>query len=91
VVAAVFGSLLVISRPVEYFANADFRVKFVIMAVAGLNMAVFQFITGRDIAKWDAGAPAPAGRFAGAVSLVCWIAIVYFARKTGFTLVQGGA
>jgi len=91
VVAAMFGSLLIVSRPTAYFENADFRLKFLCMALAGINMLVFQFVTSRDIAQWDKGGASLAGRVAGGLSLVFWIGVVYFARMTGFTLVQGGA
>jgi hypothetical protein len=90
-VAATFGTLLLASRPVGYFENADFRLKFLCMGLAGVNMLVFQFITSRDVAKWDAGRAPLAGKVAGALSLMFWIGVVYFARMTGFTLVQGGA
>ena len=90
-VAAVFGTLLIASRPVAYFENADFRLKFLCMGLAAVNMLVFQFVTSRDIAQWDKGGASLSGRVAGGVSLVLWIGVVYFARKTGFTLVQGGA
>lgn len=90
-VAAMFGTLLIASRPVGYFENADFRLKFLCMGLAGVNMLVFQFITSRDVAQWDKGRAPLAGKVAGALSLVFWIGVVYFARMTGFTLVQGGA
>jgi hypothetical protein len=90
-VAAIFGTLLISSRPVGYFENADFRLKFLCMGLAGVNMLVFQFITSRNVAQWDKGSAPLAGKVAGALSLVLWIGVVYFARMTGFTLVQGGA
>ncbi len=89
-VAAVFGTLLLASRPVGYFENADFRMKFLCMGLAGVNMLVFQFFTSRDVAQWDRGRVPLAGKVAGTLSLVFWIGVVYFARMTGFTLVQGG-
>jgi len=89
-VAAMFGTLLIASRPVAYFDNNDFRLKFLCMGLAGINMLVFQFVTSRDVAQWDKGGSPLAGRVAGGLSLVLWIGVVYFARKTGFTLVQGG-
>lgn len=90
-VAASFGTLLLASRPVAYFENIDFRLKFLCMGLAAVNMLVFQFVTARDVAEWDKGRVPLAGRVAGGLSLVLWIGVVYFARKTGFTLVQGGA
>jgi hypothetical protein len=61
------------------------------MALAFANMIVFQFITSKSLANWDRGAPPVAARVAGAVSILMWIGVVYFARMTGFTMVQGGA
>ena len=60
------------------------------MALAGVNMLVFQFITSKNLASWDRGAPPVAAKVAGAVSILMWIGVVYFARMTGFTMVQGG-
>jgi hypothetical protein len=91
VVAATFGTLLIASRPVAYFENADFRLKFLCMGLAGINMLIFQFVTSRDIVRWDEGGTSRAGQVAGGLSLAFWIGVVYFARMTGFTLVQGGA
>jgi hypothetical protein len=91
VAAAVFGTLLMASRPAAYFANADYRLKFLCMGLAAINMLVFQFITSRDIAKWDKGGVSLAGRVAGGLSLVLWIGVIYFARKTGYTLMPSGA
>ena len=50
-VAATCGSVLILSRPVGYFENADFRLKFVCMGLAGVNMLVFQFITSKSVAQ----------------------------------------
>jgi hypothetical protein len=85
-VALCAGSLMFISQAMEYFSNFAFRAKFAVMAVAGLNMLVFQFVTYRGIAAWDRSAAVPiAGRLAGAISLTCWISIVFFGRWIGFT------
>jgi hypothetical protein len=91
VVAAMFGTLLMASRPAAYFANADYRLKFLCMGLAFINMLVFQLVTSRDIAQWDKGGASLAGKVAGALSLVLWIGVVYFARKTGYTLLPSGA
>ena len=61
VVAAVTGVLLFATNPVKYFANEAFRWKFAWMAIAGLNMLIFQLITYRGVSRWDRDAAVPVG------------------------------
>jgi hypothetical protein len=85
--AVVFGSLLFSSHALIYFNNAAFRLKFLFMLFAGVNMAVFEFYTRRTVESWDLGARIPAAaRLAGVLSLVFWIASVYLGRETGWTM-----
>lgn len=85
--AAAAGLLMFISNPVAYFGNADFRVKLALIALAGCNMAAFRLLTVRTVARWDgAGTPPRAVRLAGAISLACWIAVVVFGRRIGFSM-----
>ena len=80
------GALMFISQPVGYFHNVAFRLKILLLVLAGLNMLVFQLITGRDVAAWDGAVVPVAGRIAGMLSLALWIAIVFFGRQVGFTM-----
>jgi uncharacterized protein DUF6644 len=87
VVAAITGTLMFIHHATEYFSNTAFRAKMLLMLLAGINMVVFELITFRGVAKWDHGVPVvPAGKLAGAISLVCWLGVVGFARWIGFTV-----
>jgi hypothetical protein len=61
------------------------------MGLAFVNMLVFQLITSQSVTKWDRTTLPVAAKVAGALSLLFWIGVVYFARMTGFTMVQGGA
>lgn len=86
-VALVTGSLLFTSNAVEYVHNKPFQFKMIMMVLAGLNMLVFQLVTFRTVGTWDAAPRTPpAARFAGAASLVCWVAVVAFGRWIGFTI-----
>lgn len=86
-VAAAAGTLMFISKPVAYSENADLRVKFVLILAAGCNMAIFHLFTCRSIARWDGDAAPPlAARIAGALSLACWISVVVFGRRIGFSM-----
>jgi hypothetical protein len=87
VIAAMAGTLLFMSNAALYFGNANFRLKMMFMALAGVNMIAFHCLTQRAQAEWDdAPVPALAARAAGALSLLFWLCVVYFARNAGFTL-----
>jgi hypothetical protein len=86
--AAISGTLMFISQPWTYLDNAAFRIKFALMFLAGVNMLVFQLITIGEVSNWDSNAAAPlAGKIAATLSLVFWIAIVFFGRRVGFTTI----
>ncbi len=57
VLAVIAGSLLFISRATEYFVNPVFWIKMGLIAVAGINMVIFEFITVRDVQKWNVLGP----------------------------------
>jgi Family of unknown function (DUF6644) len=87
VVAAGTGVLLFATNPVKYFGNEAFRWKFAWMAIAAVNMLIFQLITYRGVSRWDRDAAVPfSGKLAGGISLVAWIVVVAYGRWTGYTM-----
>src|SRR5258705_6830863 len=87
VLAAITGSLLLISQAVSYFETTTFKIKLFIMFVAAVNMLIFEFVTVRGVLEWDKNPKPPAAaRLAGGISLACWILVFVFGRWTGFTL-----
>jgi hypothetical protein len=87
VIAAITGSLLFSSNAAKYAHNAFFEGKMVLLAAAGVNMAIFHAFGLRDVARWDtAQRTPPAAKAAGAVSLLLWVAVVTCGRWIGFTL-----
>jgi hypothetical protein len=87
VLAVAAGSVLFISRATAYFASPVFWIKMAIIALAGINMLIFELITARGAQKWDlAPTPPPAARLAGGISLTCWLLVVAFGRWISFTL-----
>jgi hypothetical protein len=83
--AVMTGALLFTTNPVFYFGNFEFRAKMILMLLAGINMAVFEFHTIRSVALWDIGkSPPAAARLAGALSLVLWLSVIAFGRLIGF-------
>ena len=84
-VATVFGLLLWSSKPLTYLGMAFFDVKLVLMALAGINMLIFQFVTFRNVKQWDRASIPPLGvRFAGAMSMAFWVSVVICGRFMGF-------
>jgi uncharacterized membrane protein len=87
VLAVAAGSLLFISRATEYVASSVFWIKMALIVLAGINMVIFEFITVRDVERWNLdAAPPPAARLAGAISISCWLLVIAFGRLIGFTL-----
>jgi hypothetical protein len=84
--AVITGGLMFAANAHTYFDNTAFRFKMLALLLAGVNMAIFQFVTFRTVAKWDQGTRAPlAGRVAGATSILIWVTIIFLARWIGFT------
>jgi len=84
-ISAVTGVLLFTTQPVKYVGNHAFQMKFLLMALAGINMLVFQLIIYRGVAAWDRDAAVPlAGKLAGGISLAAWLAIVAYGRWTAY-------
>jgi hypothetical protein len=82
--ALITGALMFIGNAINYYSNTPFRVKMVLLALAGLNMLVFQLATFRGVASWDAGRPPPAARTAGVLSIALWAGVIGFGRWIGF-------
>ena len=83
-VAALTGTLMFIGNASTYYDNTPFRIKLVLLVLVGINMAIFQFGTFRNVTAWDTGKPAPGARFAGAMSLLLWTGIIVTGRWIGF-------
>lgn len=85
VVALLTGATMFIANATSYIDNVFFQVKMLILLAAGVNMLVFHLLTWRSIEHWDADhrPPSPA-RFAGGVSLSCWVVVVFLGRWIGF-------
>jgi hypothetical protein len=85
VIAVISGTLMFAPAASRYFYNPAFQWKFVLMLVAGVNMAVFHFGIWRSVGAWDAAIATPrAARIAGLISIVSWIGVVVTGRIVPF-------
>ena len=87
VMCVITGTLLFVSKAHIYLIEPWFISKMFLILLAGVNMAVFHHFTWRRVGEWDANATAPlAGKIAGGLSILLWIAVICCAREIGFTL-----
>jgi hypothetical protein len=79
------GGLLFTSHATEYIENPFFLIKTGLLAIAGVNVAIFHLVTERSRAAWDeTKRPPPAVRWSGGLSLLLWIGVVVCGRWIGF-------
>jgi hypothetical protein len=85
--AVAAGSLLFISHASKYLENRFFIAKITLIALAGVNMAVFHLIGARKLDQWENDALPPLfARVAGGLSLFLWVSVVACGRWIGFTM-----
>jgi hypothetical protein len=84
--AVLTGALYFAANAGTYWFNTAFRFKMLAILLAGINMAVFQFVTYKGVAGWDRDAAPPrAARIAGGLSILIWTTVVVLGRVIGFT------
>lgn len=89
-VSVVTGSLMFITQASAYFENAAFRIKFLLLLLAGINMLIFEFAIAHGVIGRDDSSSIPwLGKLAALLSLTLWISVVFFGRRVGFTMVPG--
>src|SRR5579863_8924022 len=82
---AVSGGLLFASEAVKMYHSPAFRIKVILLALAGLNALIFHRIIYRAVAYWDPQSPAPPrARMVGLLSLIFWIAIIAAGRAIAY-------
>jgi hypothetical protein len=81
----VSGGLLFSSEAVKMYHSPAFRIKMLLLALAGLNAIIFHRTVYRDVANWDPGSVVPPrARLAGLLSLIFWIGIIAAGRAIAY-------
>jgi len=80
----VTGGLLFASEAVKMYESPAFRIKVVLLALAGLNALIFHRTIYRDAARWGSAAVPAQARLAGLLSLALWIAIIAAGRAIAY-------
>jgi Family of unknown function (DUF6644) len=79
------GTGLFISDPLRFYYNPSFRIKLVLIALAGVNALVFQVTAFRSMSHWDWHVDTPRGaKIAGLLSIVLWFGVVAAGRWIAF-------
>lgn len=84
-VMVVTGGLLFFSDPARFYGNVFFRVKVVLLLLAGLNAFVFHRNVYTRVHDWDHDrTPPTAARIAGAASLTLWTGVIVAGRLIAY-------
>lgn len=83
--AVISGSLLFVSKAVAYFLNWPFRIKLLLIALAGCNMLCFHLGAYRGVAGWNQGSAPRSAKTVAALSLLLWMSVITLGRWIGFT------
>jgi hypothetical protein len=79
------GLLLFYAIPVRNYQNIFFRVKVILLILAGLNVWLFHSRVERTVSRWDLSPDIPkAARVNAIVSLVLWAGIVVAGRMIAY-------
>jgi hypothetical protein len=84
-IQVVTGALLFSSEAGKMYVNPAFRLKMLLICLAGVQALLFQLAASRRLAAWDERATVPvAARIGGLVSLLLWLGVVTAGRWIGF-------
>jgi uncharacterized protein DUF6644 len=85
VVMFISGLLLFLGKPVNYYTTTPFRIKMVLLPIAGLNVLFFHKNVYSNVAQWNQDAMVPwQGRAVGLVSVILWASIIVLGRWTAY-------
>jgi hypothetical protein len=82
---AASGALMFTAHATEWAENPVFRIKLVLIVLAGLNAGAFHRWPFRGVAAWDRQTPAPpAARVAAGLSIALWISVIACGRLLAY-------
>jgi len=81
----VTGVIFFVATPEQYIRNVSWWAKVFFLLVATTNIVFFETRYGRTLLTMPAGITTPAAfKVAGVVSIVSWLAVLYFGRMLPF-------
>jgi len=84
--AVISGLSLFSGFATDYIVNDAFRIKLLLLVVAGINAALFHARVYRNVAAWNENTPSPfAARAFAVISIVLWLSIITAGRLIAYT------
>jgi hypothetical protein len=75
------GVLFLFTDPYFYFPNVPFRIKLLLILLAGANALWFQLKAHPELGRWQPGSPVSfAAKASAGLSLSLWIGVIVFGR-----------
>jgi hypothetical protein len=75
------GSFMFASEASKMYQNEAFRLKMLLIVVAGLNAFIFEMIAFRRVSEWDTNRRGPfMAKLAATVSLLTWVGVITAGR-----------
>jgi hypothetical protein len=79
------GLLLFLGKPDNYYSTTAFKLKMMLLPLAGLNVLLFHKRVLPHVAQWDSSPVPPwQSRMVGVVSMSLWIVIIVLGRFTAY-------
>jgi hypothetical protein len=79
------GALLFLSQATKAYGSVFFRIKLLLLLLAGINALVFELTLRRRVAAWDsAEAPPFRARVAGVLGIVLWAGVIAAGRTMAY-------
>jgi hypothetical protein len=86
-VMIVTGILLFVADPVVFYTSIFFKMKMIMLILAGVNVLIFNLTVRNTVGEWDEHSkPHRRARIAAIVSLILWIAIVAAGRAIAYSI-----
>lgn len=84
VVALITGVGMFIVRTIGYLDNSAFKLKLILLLLAGINMLIFHFGVFRSVNGWASAKVIPrAAKTAALLSLILWVGVMLAGRWIG--------
>ena len=80
------GLMMFSAHASDFIDNPAFKIKLLLLAIAGINAALFHATVFRSAAAWDANAATPPmARLQAVFSLALWLAVISCGRLIAYT------